>query len=197
MTVVGPSLLPRSQLYWIALNCTKSGFQCWHSNKCQGDVSTVVISVFQVVRARIMWCASMFNVPSNTAAIFVCELHCNCSPSNWPTRDASAYFCSVRSAVDSNDRWRVQTYYGKQIIKQKSLFWDMSPAERLKVLLFLALFFGAVGFLFTLLSCGTEYWLLATESCSRSEDRNGVSGLRGEEQNIWSETSLFEEHFKQ
>uniref|UniRef100_A0A3Q1JZE3 Transmembrane protein 182 n=1 Tax=Anabas testudineus TaxID=64144 RepID=A0A3Q1JZE3_ANATE len=41
------------------------------------------------------------------------------------------------------------------------------------LLLFLALFFGAVGFLFTLLSCGTEYWLLAAESCSRSEDRKG------------------------
>lgn len=28
--------------YWIALYCTKSGFQCWHSNKCQGDISTVL-----------------------------------------------------------------------------------------------------------------------------------------------------------
>ncbi|XP_040888528.1 transmembrane protein 182-like [Toxotes jaculatrix] len=54
----------------------------------------------------------------------------------------------------------------------------MSPAERTKVLLFLALFFGAVGFLFMLLSCGTEYWLLAAESCSRPEDRHWVSGLR-------------------
>lgn len=54
----------------------------------------------------------------------------------------------------------------------------MSPAERLKVLLFLALFFGAVGFLFTLLSCGTEYWLLAAESCSRPEESYGGSGLR-------------------
>ncbi|XP_031147634.1 transmembrane protein 182-like [Sander lucioperca] len=54
----------------------------------------------------------------------------------------------------------------------------MSPAERLKVLLFLALFFGATGFLFTLLSCGTEYWLLAAESCSRPEERYGGSGLR-------------------
>ncbi|XP_032362131.1 transmembrane protein 182-like [Etheostoma spectabile] len=54
----------------------------------------------------------------------------------------------------------------------------MSPAERLKVLLFLALFFGATGFLFTLLSCGTEYWLLAAESCSRPEDGYGESGLR-------------------
>lgn len=42
----------------------------------------------------------------------------------------------------------------------------MSPAERLKVLLFLALFSGAVGVLFALLSCGTEYWLLAAETCS-------------------------------
>ncbi|KAK2857076.1 hypothetical protein Q5P01_005811 [Channa striata] len=49
----------------------------------------------------------------------------------------------------------------------------MSPAERLKALLFFALFFGAAGFLFTLLSCGTEYWLLAAESCSRPEDGHG------------------------
>uniref|UniRef100_A0A3Q3K4Y5 Transmembrane protein 182 n=1 Tax=Monopterus albus TaxID=43700 RepID=A0A3Q3K4Y5_MONAL len=35
----------------------------------------------------------------------------------------------------------------------------MARAGRLRVLLFCALFFGAVGFLFTLLSCGTEYWL--------------------------------------
>ncbi|XP_078021669.1 transmembrane protein 182-like isoform X2 [Epinephelus lanceolatus] len=54
----------------------------------------------------------------------------------------------------------------------------MSPAERLKVLLFLALFFGATGFLFTLLSCGTEYWLLAAESCSQPEDSYGGRGLR-------------------
>ncbi|GAA6224178.1 transmembrane protein 182-like [Lates japonicus] len=50
----------------------------------------------------------------------------------------------------------------------------MSPAERMKVLLFLALFFGAAGFLFMLFSCGTEYWLLAAESCSRAEDRRGA-----------------------
>ncbi|KAK2917426.1 transmembrane protein 182-like [Channa argus] len=52
----------------------------------------------------------------------------------------------------------------------------MAPADRLKVLLFLALFFGAAGFLFTLLSCGTEYWLLAAESCSRVGDRRGEAG---------------------
>ncbi|KAM9327724.1 transmembrane protein 182-like [Pholidichthys leucotaenia] len=46
----------------------------------------------------------------------------------------------------------------------------MSPAERLKVLVFLALFFGAVGFLFMLLSCGTEYWLLGAESCTWPEE---------------------------
>ncbi|XP_069554337.1 transmembrane protein 182-like [Brachyistius frenatus] len=51
----------------------------------------------------------------------------------------------------------------------------MSPADRLKVLLFLAFFFEAIGFLFTLLSCGTEYWLLAAESCSQTEDRRGGS----------------------
>uniref|UniRef100_A0A665SUX0 Transmembrane protein 182b n=1 Tax=Echeneis naucrates TaxID=173247 RepID=A0A665SUX0_ECHNA len=50
----------------------------------------------------------------------------------------------------------------------------MSPTERTKVLLFLALFFGAVGFLFMLLCCGTEYWLLAAESCSRPEEGRGM-----------------------
>ncbi|KAM9835805.1 transmembrane protein 182-like [Aulostomus maculatus] len=49
----------------------------------------------------------------------------------------------------------------------------MSPSDRLKVLLFFALFFGAVGFLSTLLSCGTEYWLLAAESCSRADHQGG------------------------
>ncbi|KAE8278529.1 Transmembrane protein 182 Precursor [Larimichthys crocea] len=57
----------------------------------------------------------------------------------------------------------------------------MSAAERLKLLLFLALFFAAVGFLFTLLSCGTEYWLLATESCSRAEDHDGGDGRSSRE----------------
>lgn len=52
----------------------------------------------------------------------------------------------------------------------------MSPADRLKVLLFLALFFGALGFLFTLLSCGTEYWLLAVESCSRPVEGHAGGG---------------------
>ncbi|XP_071401824.1 transmembrane protein 182-like [Centroberyx affinis] len=58
----------------------------------------------------------------------------------------------------------------------------MSPAGRQKVLVFLASFFGAVGFLSALLSCGTEYWLLASESCSSPGDRSvqegGGSGLR-------------------
>ncbi|KAM8872824.1 transmembrane protein 182-like [Synchiropus picturatus] len=53
----------------------------------------------------------------------------------------------------------------------------MSAADRVTVLLFLALFFGAVGFLFTLLCCGTEYWLLATESCHQPDpDRGGRDG---------------------
>uniref|UniRef100_A0A665TBW0 Transmembrane protein 182 n=1 Tax=Echeneis naucrates TaxID=173247 RepID=A0A665TBW0_ECHNA len=47
--------------------------------------------------------------------------------------------------------------------------------KKISVLLFLALFFGAVGFLFMLLCCGTEYWLLAAESCSRPEEGRGVS----------------------
>uniref|UniRef100_UPI0037E8E00A transmembrane protein 182-like n=1 Tax=Semicossyphus pulcher TaxID=241346 RepID=UPI0037E8E00A len=54
----------------------------------------------------------------------------------------------------------------------------MTPTERLRLLLFLALFFGAAGCLSTLLSCGTEYWLLAAESCSRTEGRFGGSGVR-------------------
>lgn len=43
----------------------------------------------------------------------------------------------------------------------------MSPADAFRLQLFLALFFMAVGFLFTLLCCGTDYWLLAAESCGR------------------------------
>ncbi|TNN50746.1 hypothetical protein EYF80_039067 [Liparis tanakae] len=45
---------------------------------------------------------------------------------------------------------------------------EMSPAVRLKVLLFFALFSGGVGTLLALLSCGTEYWLLAAEACGES-----------------------------
>ncbi|XP_043965871.1 transmembrane protein 182-like isoform X2 [Gambusia affinis] len=48
----------------------------------------------------------------------------------------------------------------------------MSAADRMKVLLFLALFSGASGALFTLLCCGTEYWLLAAESCSRTREED-------------------------
>lgn len=56
----------------------------------------------------------------------------------------------------------------------------MSPAERLQVLLFLAFFFGATGFLSMLLSCGTEYWLLAAESCSRPGGTTGGHVMRDE-----------------
>ncbi|XP_061571487.1 transmembrane protein 182-like [Cololabis saira] len=55
---------------------------------------------------------------------------------------------------------------------------SMTPTDRSKVLLFLALFFGAAGFLFMLLSCGTEYWLLAAESCSRPEENHGGNDPR-------------------
>ncbi|XP_024301522.1 transmembrane protein 182 [Oncorhynchus tshawytscha] len=41
----------------------------------------------------------------------------------------------------------------------------MSPAERLSVLLFLAGFFGGLGALSLMLSFGTDYWLLALETC--------------------------------
>ncbi|XP_047432713.1 transmembrane protein 182-like [Mugil cephalus] len=54
----------------------------------------------------------------------------------------------------------------------------MTPTQKQRVLLFLGLFFGAIGFLLTLLSFGTEYWLLAAESCSRPDDGHGGSGLR-------------------
>lgn len=57
----------------------------------------------------------------------------------------------------------------------------MSSSLRLKVLLFFALFFGATGFLFLILSCGTEYWLLAAESCSNPREhslRDGKSNVK-------------------
>ncbi|KAK5847943.1 hypothetical protein PBY51_017032 [Eleginops maclovinus] len=46
----------------------------------------------------------------------------------------------------------------------------MSPAEREKVLLFLALFFGAVGILSTLIPCG--YWLQARSHLSSVFTKN-------------------------
>ncbi len=78
----------------------------------------------------------------------------------------------------------------------------MSPAERLKLLLFLAPFFGAVGFLCTLLSCGTEYWLLAAETCSGPEGNHGGSGLRESRGEVFTlntagKTSVCEAAFKQ
>ncbi|MEQ2278552.1 hypothetical protein AMECASPLE_000108 [Ameca splendens] len=60
----------------------------------------------------------------------------------------------------------------------------MSPTQRMKVLLFLALFSGATGVLFTLLSCGTECWLLAAESCSRTEEKGS------EKNNLQTEDSV-------
>eukprot|EP00064_Thunnus_orientalis_P009434 superscaffoldBa00001198_g9458 len=69
----------------------------------------------------------------------------------------------------------------------------MSPAERLKVLLFLALFFGATGFLSTLLSCGTEYWLLAAETCSQPEERPGGRVLRDGKSNAKAGVRMFHE----
>lgn len=64
----------------------------------------------------------------------------------------------------------------------------MSPAVRLKLQLFLALFFGAVGFLSTLLCCGTDYWLLAAESCSPPVPGGGGPS-RGTESQRNTETS--------
>lgn len=54
-------------LYWIALYCTKSGFQCWHSNKRQGDVSSRVdfsVSGFIILFALLLF----LNVP----ILFMC-----------------------------------------------------------------------------------------------------------------------------
>ncbi|XP_062270609.1 transmembrane protein 182-like [Scomber scombrus] len=69
----------------------------------------------------------------------------------------------------------------------------MSPAERLKVLLFLAFFFGATGFLSMLLSCGTEYWLLAAESCSRPEGTTGGNVMRDEKSSTKAGVRIFHE----
>ncbi|KAK0137146.1 Transmembrane protein 182 [Merluccius polli] len=49
---------------------------------------------------------------------------------------------------------------------------DRSPrsaVDRTKVLLFLAAFFQAVGFLFLLACCGSDYWLLAWQSCGTAQ----------------------------
>lgn len=45
----------------------------------------------------------------------------------------------------------------------------MSPSDSSRLLLFLSLFFTAVGCLFTLLCCGTDYWLLAAEACDQPQ----------------------------
>lgn len=45
----------------------------------------------------------------------------------------------------------------------------MSPADSSRLLLFLSLFFTAVGCLFTMLCCGTDYWLLAAEACGQPQ----------------------------
>lgn len=49
----------------------------------------------------------------------------------------------------------------------RTLDGTMSPADFSRLLLFLSLFFTAVGCLFTLLCCGTDYWLLAAEACDQ------------------------------
>ncbi|XP_029941897.1 transmembrane protein 182-like [Salarias fasciatus] len=54
----------------------------------------------------------------------------------------------------------------------------MRRAERLQLLLFLGLFSGATGLLFTLLCCGSEYWLLAAESCGPPPDPHGEQVLQ-------------------
>ncbi|TWW63793.1 Transmembrane protein 182 [Takifugu flavidus] len=54
---------------------------------------------------------------------------------------------------------------------------DMSRADRQRLRLFFALFFGTVGFLISVFSCGTEYWLLASQSCGRTEPASGTKTL--------------------
>lgn len=78
-------------------------------------------------------------------------------------------FCNI-SCYNRDDIWIERPAEG-----------DMS-LQRLKVLLFLAFFFGAAGFLLTLLSWGTEYWLLAAESCSLTENQH--EGIRLEKTNV-------------
>uniref|UniRef100_A0A674NXF2 Transmembrane protein 182 n=1 Tax=Takifugu rubripes TaxID=31033 RepID=A0A674NXF2_TAKRU len=53
----------------------------------------------------------------------------------------------------------------------------MSRADRQRLRLFFALFFGTVGFLISVFSCGTEYWLLASQSCGRTEPASGTKTL--------------------
>lgn len=55
----------------------------------------------------------------------------------------------------------------------RTLDGTMSAADSSRLLLFLSLFFTAVGCLFTLLCCGCDYWLLAAETCSLTQ---GVVG---------------------
>lgn len=54
---------------------------------------------------------------------------------------------------------------------------DMSRDDRQRLQLFFALFFGTVGSLISVFSCGTEYWLLASQSCGRTEPASGTKTL--------------------
>lgn len=54
---------------------------------------------------------------------------------------------------------------------------DMSRADRQRLRLFFALFFGTVGSLISVFSCGTEYWLLASQSCGRTKPVSGTKTL--------------------
>lgn len=54
---------------------------------------------------------------------------------------------------------------------------DMSRADRQRLQLFFALFFGTAGCLLSVFSCGTEYWLLASRSCGRTEPGSGTKAL--------------------
>ncbi|XP_035489201.1 transmembrane protein 182-like isoform X2 [Scophthalmus maximus] len=80
---------------------------------------------------------------------------------------------------DGRCKERGRPTFNKKKAPERSTDGDMSRAEKKTLLLFLALFFGAVGFLLVLFCCGTEYWLLAVESCRRPEDRHGAGdGVR-------------------
>ncbi|XP_061546772.1 transmembrane protein 182-like [Phyllopteryx taeniolatus] len=67
--------------------------------------------------------------------------------------------------------------------------WHLSPNVRLSLLLFFALFFGALGVLSTLFSCATDYWLLGSaELCrpgSGSRQTEATDGVLFHEGLFW------------
>ncbi|XP_061648919.1 transmembrane protein 182 isoform X1 [Phyllopteryx taeniolatus] len=68
---------------------------------------------------------------------------------------------------------------------------------KLSVALFFAGLFGALAVVFILLSFGTDYWLLASESCRPPSDNDRTAAERGDmpEQNVTSGVALYHEGF--